>query len=216
MKRSHKKEGGFMSLDSLVDIVSNNVGILIILAAFMALMALFNPNMAPEKERLLIKNPPRRLLVPWSHATNKNQIYFSLRGNRLQLLDLKEFYWNLARHEPGETPQPLELQLEGLDVKFFPVTNQIYCLEFNPRKGAGETWIEANKPGSRWLRTLEEYPPEHYTLFFWVEGEAFGMFREIREYLWQRNFEVGWKPSLRDDRLELCNGFEGSTAFQPQ
>lgn len=205
-------------MDSLVDIVSNNVGILIILAAFMAMIALLNPmqpdeadTQAPPRE-----TPPPRLQVPWSHATNKSQLYFAMRENRIHFLDMRPFYEELAERSPTSEPEPVTMEHRGLKVRFFPVTNQVYCLEFTPSAGHGENWVEASRPGAEWQQVLQRYPPEQFVYFFWVGGDSFGLFREVRQSLWDGQYEVGWKPILPDAPLEVCNGFEGSTAFQPQ
>jgi hypothetical protein len=208
---------GILNLDSLVDIVSNNVGILIILAAFMALFTLIDPArlggdaVSPPREA-----PPRRLLVPWSHPTNKNHLFLALRENRVQFFDLRPVFLNLAGHDPGERPEPVTIEEEGLRVRFFPVTNQVYCLEFTPRPGFGEDWLRAQRPDSVWQGVLRRYPPEKYVYFFWVNGDSFELFRQVRDSLWERQVEVGWKPAEKDAPLEVCNGFEGSTAFRPQ
>lgn len=216
VRRTRKSIGHGLSLDSLVDIVSNNVGILIILAAFMALLAFINPSRLDESVPELSSQPTKRLLVPWSHPTNKNTIFFSLRGNRVQFIDLRRFYLALAARQPNADEAPVVVRQSKLEVRFYPVTNQVYCMEMLPGTGAGETWYEAQQPRAEWQEVLRRYPAEQYTYFFWVAGDSFELFRDIRATLWEADYEVGWKPALRDAPLELCNGFEGSTAFQPQ
>jgi len=210
--------GYALGLDSLVDIVSNNVGILVILAVFMALFAIMNPAKPTEQARRppLGEPPPERIEVPWSHATNKNMVLFSLRRNRLQHFDMRAFFRDLGAREPGQRPAPVTVEAKGLTVRFFPVTNQVYCLEFSPHAGAGETWLEAQRPGSDWRETLGAYPREGFIYYFWVTGDSFELFREVRRRLWQDQVEVGWKPVTPDSKPEICNGFEGSTTFQPQ
>ena len=65
-------------------------------------------------------------------------------------------------------------------------------------------------------RVQREYPPERYIYYFWVTGDSFELFRQIRKSLWERQYEVGWKPTGKEQSLEVCNGFEGSTTFEPQ
>ena len=85
-----RSDPSFLNLDSLVDIVSNIVGILVILAAFMALFGLINPAPLLESQRARVAvQPPKKLLVPWSHATNKNSVLFVAQGNRLLRFDLR-------------------------------------------------------------------------------------------------------------------------------
>ena len=85
-----------------------------------------------------------------------------------------------------------------------------------PRPAYGEDWLSAQRVNSAWQQALRTYSPEKYVYFFWVSGDSFELFRDMRGSLWDRNYEVGWKPAHKDAPLEVCNGFEGSTAFSPQ
>ena len=216
MRQFEKNKGMLANLDSLVDIVSNNLGILIILAAFMALFGLINPAELPQERQKARVVPPKRLLVPWSHATNKNPVLFVIRRNRIVHLDMARFFRELSKRSGGSRPEPLTLRQEDVAIRFFPVTNQVYCMEFTPNRNAGESWREAGLANSAWLAAGERYRPENFYYFFWVSGDSFELFRNVRKELWENNYEVGWKPTSLDDPLELCNGFQGSTGFQPQ
>lgn len=217
VRRSESQARPQRELDSLVDIVSNIVGILVILAAFMALFGLINPATVTEPQRAPNRpQPPKRLLIPWSHATHKNSVMFSLEGNRLLHLDLRAFYRRLGERRQQGRPRPETVEQPGLDIRFFPVTSQVYCLEFKPKPRAGETWLQALGGGSDWKRTLGLYPPEKFYYFFWVAGDSFELFREVRKTLWENNYEVGWKPLAKKAAMETCTGFSGSTGFQPQ
>lgn len=206
-----------MNLDSLVDIVSNMVGILVILAAFMALITLLNPvNKSKTADPRTLRKIPEKILVPWSHPTNKNNLFLALKENRVQVFDLRGFYLELAKKKIGMMRGPITIKQEDQTIRFFPVTNQVYCLEIRAAEKSGESWLAAQRPDSKWKRTLKEFPPEKFVLFFWVGTESFGLFRQIRKTLWEQNYEVGWKPADKKDPIEICNGFEGSTTFQPQ
>lgn len=213
-----KKSGTLpQNLDSLVDIVSNNLGILIILAAFMALFGITTPPDPLETQKPTAQAvPPKRLLVPWSHATNKNPVLFAIRGNRIVHLDMARFFRELAKQPRQERPTPVTIQQEAVKIRFFPVTNQVYCLEFTTGNRAGESWRLAGRVGSAWRGVKRRYPPENFYYFFWVSGDSFELFRDVRKQLWEQQYEVGWKPAMPAETLEICNGFEGSTGFQPQ
>ena len=217
MRRAGREIGQFVNLDSLVDIVTNNVGILVIVAAFMALFALIDPRSASEAVvGTPLRPPPKKLLVPWSHPTHKNRVYAAVMKNRVRVFDLRKFYLELAERNPALRPQPVTVEQKGLKIRFFPVTNQVYCLEFTPHPAYGEDWLSAQRVDSAWQQALRSYGPEKYVYFFWVSGDSFELFRDLRGSLWDRNYEVGWKPARKDAPLEVCNGFEGSTAFSPQ
>jgi len=199
-----------------VDIVSNNVGIVIILAAFMALFALINPS-TPSPDAGARQQPaPKKLLVPWSHPTSKQHIFLTVQQNRILPFDLRKFFVDLSMRDDKGPPKPITVQQKGVQVRLYPVTNQVYCLEFRPKSGAGENWLEAQRPDSAWRQVLRTYPPERYVYFFWVSGDSFEMFRQLRKSLWDQQYEVGWKPTEKKQPLEVCNGFEGSTTFEPQ
>ena len=216
MRKTRAARTSFIGLDSLVDIVSNTVGILIILAVFMALVSRIEvPNEAPLAGQIPVEAPPRRLQVPWSHATHKNAVFGQISGNRLHVFDLREFYAQLAR-TPLTGGLPLAVSQPGLETRFYPVTNYVYCLEFRPEPGQGETAAARSRAGSDWNRVLDHYPPEKFFFYFWVAGDSFATFRDLRRELLDRQIEVGWKPAAEDRPLEVCNGFDGSTAFQPQ
>lgn len=217
MRRSRANSSPQHNLDSLVDIVSNIVGILVILAAFMALFGLADPATVSSPERGQSLAPqPKKLLIPWSHATNKNAVFYTMQGNRLLHFDLRDFYRKLGKRTQEGKPRPVTIRQAGGSIEFFPVTNQIFCLEFTPRKGKGETLLQTERLGSQWKKTLRDYPPENFYYFFWVASDSFEVFREVRKRLWERQYEVGWKPLARDAAMETCSGFEGSTGFQPQ
>ncbi len=217
MRKTGKSHWEILNLDSLVDIVSNNVGILVILAAFMALFTLVDPSEKSQSSLgIPLERPPKKLLVPWSHPTTKYHLFLAMRDNRVQFIDLRPFYKELQTRNPRSKPEPITIDQNRLRIRFFPVTNQIYCMEFNALRGFGENWLLAQRPESQWQAMLRDFPREQYILFFWVSGESFELFREVRKTLWERQYEVGWKPIRKDAPMEVCNGFEGSTTFRPQ
>jgi hypothetical protein len=218
MRRNRHARTPGIGLDSLVDIVSNTVGILIILAVFVALfsrLSLTGSGARPERA-VPLEEPLERLLVPWSHATNKTAVFAHAQGNRLRVLDLREFYARLANRGAKPGSGPLTIDLPGLETRFYPVTNLVYCLEFRPEPEYGETLRQLRRADSAWQATLAGYPGEKFYYFFWVAGDSFELFRAVRQELWERQIEVGWKPVPSGAPLEICNGFDGSTAFQPQ
>jgi len=216
MRKHGSVQGQRMSLDSLVDIVSNNVGILVILAVFMALSALINPRTQSDPSSAVQEPAPEKILVPWSHPTSKQHLFLTVQENRIQFFDLRQFFVDLSQRGTSGPPTPVTVQEKGVEIRFFPVTNQVYCLEFRPVRGQGENWLEAQRPQSTWQQVLRDYPAERYVYYFWVSGDSFELFRQLRKSLWERQFEVGWKPTAKQEPLEVCNGFEGSTTFEPQ
>jgi len=154
--------------------------------------------------------------VPWSHATNKVPVLFVIQGNRIIHLDLRAFYRDLATRPATDRPEESKFRHEEFTINFYPVTNQTYCMVFDPQPGKGDTWLQSNRSGSRWNAVKGDYRAESFYYFFWVRDDSFELFREVRKALWGANHEVGWKPLGKDSSMEICNGFEGAPGFQPQ
>ena len=211
-------------LDALVDIVSNNVGILMILAAFVAVLLVLFPGWpgSPVAENddtragELTRAKELSVTVPWTRATSKSSLFAFLGAGRIKVLDLDPLYTELQKRPALRRPQPLDLRWPDMAVRFYPVTNEVYCIQFRPEAGAGETWAEAGKPGSDWQRSRERLKGERFTTFFWVASDSFGAFRTLRDTLRQEGLEVGWKPVRRDAPLELCQGVDGGSGLDPQ
>src|SRR5689334_20845161 len=99
MKKQKAATGQFVNLTSLVDVVSMNVGILVILAVFMALLAVFSSSQDPAaggagkegsagasgpgsgagSDARVTEPPVVRINVPWSHPTPKQTLFFIVR-----------------------------------------------------------------------------------------------------------------------------------------
>ena len=86
----------YLNLDSLVDIVSNNVGILVILAVFMAVFSLMD-----KREKVSSEEQPdqqiEKLKIPWSHVSQKNSLLVLLHDDRLLYLDRALVYMRLKK-----------------------------------------------------------------------------------------------------------------------
>jgi hypothetical protein len=229
MKKHKAATGQFVNLTSLVDVVSMNVGILVILAVFMALLAVFSSSQDPsggaggkagaagsEGQARVTEPPTVRINVPWTHPTPKQTLFFVMRDNRIQYVDFSAIYSAMLRLPAGTSGGPIPLSVPGMAVRFYPVTSQVYCLDFVPHAGSGETWGQARRANSTYRAALSRYSREQFVYFFWVSGDSFELFRDVRKSLTDAQVEVGWKPVLRSAPLELCNGFEGSNTFQPQ
>ncbi len=214
--------GHRMRLDSLFDSVSNNVGVLVILAAFAALLAVwqpFRPLPPPEAaapDRAGAAKETRTLKVPWSRAASKNPVFATLAGGRVMLLNLAPVYEELLKRPTPRRPQPIDVRRRNVSIRFYPVTNEVYCFQFRLDEGAGEPVSEANRAGSAWTRERGRFDGERYFYFFWVAGDSFEQFRALRERLRNEGLEVGWKPVRPGAPLELCQGVDGGSSLVPQ
>ena len=218
MRRKREYVGdlpGLLNLDSLVDIVSNNVGILGILAVFMAMFSLLD-----KSEQVTSKDQPNenieKIKIPWSHSSQKSNLLFLLRDDRILYLDRALFYQRLKKYLSGKEPLPKHISLEQYSVELTTGSGHAHCLEFLPLPGAGQWWHQFSRHEGLKQRLMKKYPPEENYFFFWVDPQSFDLFREIRKSLWKENFEVGWKPVRIKSTLRYCSGNEHGRSFQPQ
>ena len=206
------------SLDSLVDIVSNSVGILIILAVFMALLSVvespLDEPVSPEETNDLLTIEKKR--IPWSHSSQKSSLLFVLQDNRLLYLDRVAAYRSFESELDGEPELPLKADLDGYRVELTAQSSQNHCLQFFPETGAGQWWGEVSRADGWLTRLLAEKSPSEEYLFFWADGASFELMREIREWTWDQRYEVGWKPITERSGLRFCTGLGRSLSFRPQ
>jgi len=156
----------------------------------------------------------RTLKVPWSRPSSKHSVLAALNGGRIQVFDLEPLYDELVKRPAPRRPQRIDLRLPEVWLRFYPITNEAYCMQFRPREGAGESWAEARLPGSAWRRARDRFTAERYTYFFWVAGDSFETFRALREILRGEGVEVAWKPVRPDAPLEICRGL--GSGLEPQ
>lgn len=206
---------GLLNLDSLVDIVSNNVGILVILAVFMAMFSLIEKSDQATKEDQSFEII-EKIKIPWSHASQKNNLLFLLRDDRILYLDRALVYQNLKKYLSGKEALPKQISLIQYSIKLTTGSGHAHCLEFLPSPGAGQWWHQLSQHDGLLQSLMKKYPPEENYFFFWVDPKSFELFREIRESLWRQHFEVGWKPVRRESTLRYCSGNEQARSFQPQ
>ena len=207
----HRKRGlngdfhNLLNLDSLVDIVSNNVGILVILAVFMAMFSLLEIH---EKVTSKTQSTEKieKLKIPWSHVSQKNILLILLRGDRLLYLDRTLVYQRLKKYLSGSDPLPKYVNLEKFSIELTVGSGSSHCLKFIPSQGTGQWWHQFSRSNGVMQKLKKKYPPEENYFFFWVDPDSFEMFREIRKYLWDQNFEVGWKPIRIETPLLYCSG----------
>ena len=206
---------GLLNLDSLVDIVSNNVGILVIMAVFMAMFSLLEKNeQAPEKEQPF--ENIEKIKIPWSHASQKNNLLFLLKDDRILYLDRALVYQNLKKYLSGKDALPKQISLDQYTIKLTTGSGHAHCLKFLPSHGAGQWWHQFSQKEGLLQSLMKKFPPEENYFFFWVDPKSFDLFREIRESLWSQRFEVGWKPVRSESVLRYCSGNDQARSFQPQ
>ena len=206
---------GFINLDSLVDIVSNNVGILVILAVFMAMFSLLEKSEQVPTTEQSIENI-EKLKIPWSHVSQKNNLLLLLRNDRLLFFDRALVYQRLKKYLSGSDPLPTNISLDQYSIELTAGGGHAHCLEFFPSPRAGQWWHQVSQHNGLMQTLMKKYPTEENYFFFWVDPDSFDLFREIRKSLWEKRFEVGWKPVRIESPLRYCSGDDQTRRFQPQ
>jgi len=201
-----------MGLDSLVDIVFNNVGILVILTVFMALISLVDtPDEIPEQQDE-VALVTKKIMIPWSHSSQKSSLLYLIRDNRILHFDRAPIYEQLAEDITVQPKPRTNYTLEDYSAEMIVISASSHCLEFKSKPQAGEWWYKATMLEN----TVEMHKPSDFYFFFWVDANSFEMFREVRDFLISKNFEVGWKPVLQNSKLQFCSPPLNTMSFQPQ
>ena len=136
-----------LGLDSLVDIVSNSVGILVILTVFMALVSLLDPDdPIPQQEKVdLLVN--QKIEIPWTHYSQKSSLLFLIRDNHLLYFDRALVYQKLKDSLQFTDEPDKKFSFAEFDVELLIYTHFWHCLDFQPRPQAGEWWHRGRNPG---------------------------------------------------------------------
>jgi len=189
-----------ISLDSLTDIVSNSVGILIIFAV----INLIHDN-----------NKTYQLEIPIEHRTELSPAFFIIKNDSILALDTDILFSNatLQATQGAATNE----RLFALD--YFDVLGKI-----NDEKGVSfyardtskwPTFQELGKGNSDLTKTLNKLDAKKQFAFFFVydsneddaTGSGFEAFREAREYLKARRIKTGWRPVNNDAPANLCKDY---------
>jgi len=68
----------------------------------------------------------------------------------------------------------------------------------------GEPLPNALAPGSEFRRIIEAGVPQQTVVTFWVYADSFAIFRELRDFLYERGLEVAGRP-MPDDAAIAAN-----------
>ena len=128
-----------LNLDSLVDIVSNKVGILVILAVIIAILSLQEKNNHLNVKEIPITNI-EKIKIPWSHSSQKNSLLFLLRKDRLIFFDRSKVFGRLKEYLSGNKPLPKQINLENFSIKLITGNRHAHCIEFLPNSNVGNWW----------------------------------------------------------------------------
>ncbi len=191
-----------ISLDSLTDIVSNSVGILIIFAV----INLIHDN-----------NKTYQLEIPIEHRTELSPAFFMIKNDSILEMDTDVLFSNATVQ--ATSGAAINERLFTLD--YFDVLGKIdegKGVSFFARDTA--TWPkfqELGKGNSKLTTALNKLDANKQFAFFFVydsnDGEASGngfeAFREAREYLKTRRIKTGWRPVNDEAPANICQDHFG-------
>jgi len=192
-----------ISLDSLTDIVSNSVGILIIFAV----INLIHDN-----------NKTYQLEIPIEHRTELSPAFFIIKNDSILTMDTDTLFSNATLQ--ATRGAAINERLFALD--YFDVLGKI-----NDDKGISfyardtskwPTFHELGKGNSKLTEAFNKLDAKKQFAFFFVydsndddgpSGSGFEAFREAREYLKARRIKTGWRPVNDNAPANICKDHFG-------
>jgi hypothetical protein len=212
MRRRRRNVG--LSLDSFLDIVTNVVGVLILLAVVTVLSA---GNVELSMGTPILHDPPE----------GTDRAMFECRKNRVLRVDEDEIHDAVTRlldAQPGgkfRSLDDLQRQLREHDVG-----NRLFRLEVSggarglvstikPRRATqGETIQQLKAASSGFRRALAKLSPRTHYLYFVVREDSFKVFREARRIAHAAGFSTGWDPLKRKEAITFSPHGKSGVAVQ--
>ncbi len=188
-----------ISLDSLTDIVSNSVGILIIFAV----INLIHDN-----------NKTYQLEIPLEHATQLSPVFFLSKNDRILAMDTDTLFANAAIQATGggaANKRIFNLEYFGLLGK---IDDQKGISFYARDTSEWESFQNITKRNSELKKAMDSIDPKKQFAYFFVydtsedgstTGSGFEAFRKAREHLKSRFVKSGWQPVNSDAPANICD-----------
>lgn len=188
-----------INVDSLTDIVSNSVGILII---FAVINLIHDTNKTYELE------------IPIEHETELRPAYIISKDDRLLVLNTEQVFLNAAQQTSkgaAANKRIFDLEYQGLFAQIDPEKG----VSFHARDT--ENWAkftDLEKRDSELQQQLNEIDPSQYFAYFFVydetnlgstAGSGYESFRNARKYLKNRQVKSGWQPVSAEYPPSICD-----------
>jgi hypothetical protein len=175
-----------------------------------------------ELEKLPPVKQTLRYQTPVSRPVKSEELFFECQGGRVTFIDIAALLAQVTRGLEEKTNQ-LRTQWEVSDVAgpvgafqlHYTVQRQRGLLDgaglgpnahgsfqaglsgwqLEPLPGPrGETEAQALKPGSDFRQVADVLDPHQHTVTFWVYPDSFGLYRRLRDYLYERDIVVAGRP----------------------
>lgn len=197
----------FINVDSLTDIVSNSVGILIIFAV----ITLIHDN-----------NKAFQLEIPIEHQSDLAPVFIIAKDDSLLVLDTDVIFTNAATQATEGSSASNRIFPLGYG-QLLGQMDKNQGLKFHAQDIEGsEDWHHFDaleKKGSSLRGLLDKIDPSKQFAYFFVyddigesniSGSGFESFRKGREYLQSKRVKSGWKPVDADNPAGICDIYSSS------
>lgn len=180
-----------MSLDSLTDLVSNAVGVLILLLLMTALQS---------------NKPFNDLPLPIEHQSGLLPHFFYVHGTEMQALDVNSAFANglLAASESG-TEADFQISADFVGKPDEELTLAITPIDTENWPG----YAELSDTESPLRQFIDKLDSQNDFAFVFVhdhgDGKSFGHFNRIKEWFLDRGIAVGWLPVTPENPAYLCS-----------
>ncbi len=219
--RRRREDSDPVSLDSFVDIVTNTLGLLILVTA---LVLVGNRGMRVSLPAPVMKPP----------AEGKERVIFECRLQRVVPLSterangIADEFWNKFRredHDRRELKEIFERRVEELNESDMPTTEYHryrwdaelvrspfgYYLRSSMvvtpnKKDSGDRVSSLLGSDCEFVRQLDELDPEKHWLFIITRSDSFDVMRVVRRIAEEKGFEVGWHPMENGKEIVFSEG----------
>ncbi|MFQ5646037.1 MAG: hypothetical protein ACE5GM_03825 [bacterium] len=182
-----------LQLDSFLDIITNTIGILVLMCCMTAIN---------------INDITYIVRTPFIHHSTKMPVFFECRNNHVSHIDKEDIEAKinmrineLSKNNDQLTPGKILSLLEGEKIG-----NEYYHLDLPklflenifvliPRAAEiGATSSDLKKPSSSLNQMAMSLDREKFFAFFLVRPDSFEVYRAARKVFWDNSIEVGWEP----------------------
>ncbi|MBI5787830.1 MAG: hypothetical protein HZA78_03110 [Candidatus Schekmanbacteria bacterium] len=193
MARPRSKHSLEVELDSFLDIMTNCIGILVIIVV----LAMINSSQMTFIFR-----------TPLARKSEKEPLFFECSNGRVAYidkvtLDKKMEEYRQAIHLRGLKEVEIQQMAES---KLYKIESEHYQLDLErlnvdnlmvlvPRKAdQGESVQKLDQAESAYKKLVKGIDTEKNFVFFIVRPDSFDVFRKARKLLWDSNIQAGWEP----------------------
>ncbi len=194
-----RKRSIIFNFDSLTDIVSNNLGIIIIFTIIVALLSIKSGKLIKELSLIEQKNDIKVIKIPWRHFSKKKALITICEGNRIFFIDEVRVFQKILQKQIDQKRDSLRLEMDSYFVTLRLLSNEPeYMVTIEPIRLQGEVAEDAIQTTSKFYQLLKSYSPDNFYVFTFVKYDSFDCFIKVRDFLKKMNYDVGWSPVESD------------------